>query len=107
MGIQYVTVPQIIQPFAGTLADFSGSAGAASITAVIANPARKYLLLQNVDPKNSLWFNFTTAATAASPSFKLTAGASVVFESSFVTTEALTIIREGGASVPYSVKEGT
>ena len=86
----------------GTLTDRSGSitTGGTKQTLAAANSGRKYLVIQNpstaagqnISAAESLWFNFTTDAVVGEPSFELPAGASFVMESSFVSTELISVI---------------
>lgn len=83
-----------VRPSQGTLTDRSGTitTGGTAQQAMAANASRKYLLIQNISD-TVMWFNFTTTAVADSPSHYLAAnGGSFVQESSFVSTEAISII---------------
>ncbi len=96
----------IALPTQGTLTDRSGTATNASTTLMAANSSRKYLLIQNTGA-NGIWINFTTAAVAASPSFLLAGqNATFVMEGNFVSTEAVTVIRNGNSNQTFSAKEG-
>lgn len=53
---------------------------------------RRYLFIQNIDPGEDLWFNFTTTAVVGQPSIKLSPGAAFVMEGSFVSTELVSVI---------------
>ena len=100
-------VNQPVTPAKGTLTDRSGLTSATpstSTTAIAANASRKYLLIQNVSTTATIWVNFTSAATADQPSFQLTPGSSIVQESGFVSTEAVTVL-SATASVSYTAKE--
>jgi hypothetical protein len=80
-----------LRPNTGTLTDNSGTTSATPSTSaqiMAANPTRKYLLIQNVSA-NTLWINFTTAATTTQPSIELLPGGSLVQETGFVSTEAI------------------
>lgn len=92
-------------PATGALTDRSGTATSVSTTLMAANANRKYLFIANATG-NTLWFNFTTAATNASPSIELRGNSSFVMEGTFVSTEAITVIRAGGANVAFTAKEG-
>lgn len=89
----------------GALTDRSGTATAASTTLMSANTSRKYLFIYNPQAQ-AMWINFTSAATAATPSIKLSGGSSFVMEGSFISTEAITCIRDGGVNVAFTAKEG-
>lgn len=95
-----------VSPGDGTLTDRSGSIAAAntSQTLCAANPARKYLFIQN-NSTAALGINFTGAATLGQGSIQLAAGASYVMESGYVSTEAVTIIG-GTLGQVYTAKEG-
>jgi hypothetical protein len=80
----------------GTLTDASGTitAGGTAQVATAASANRKYLLIVNpLSATETLYFNFTTTAVAASPSIALAAGDSYESDGSgFVSTEALSVI---------------
>ncbi len=90
----------------GTVTDRSGSitTGGTAQQLMAANSSRKYLFIQNVSAAD-LWINFTTTAVADSPSIKLASGNAFFMESSFVSTEAISII---GATTgqKWTAKEG-
>ena len=92
----------------GTLTDRSGTitAGGTAQTLAAANTARKYLLIQNLHATEVLWVNFTTAAVANQPSLQLAAaGGSLVMESSYVSTELVSVIAATTGHA-FSAKEG-
>lgn len=93
-------------PVLGSITQASGTAGATSTTALASNAARKYLLIQNHSARN-MWFSFTGPATTAKPSLKLIAGTSFVMEGVYVSTQAVTTIREGGNDADFTIVEGT
>lgn len=75
------------------LTDRSGTitAGGAAQTAAAANPARRYLILQNVSD-TIMHFNFGVTAVASQPSLLLAVGATVVFAGPIVPTALLSVI---------------
>lgn len=77
----------------GTLTDRSGTiaAGDTAQQLAAANGTRRYLLIQNASG-GDLWVDFTTTAVKDQPSIKLAAGASLIMDGSFVTTEIVSII---------------
>lgn len=78
----------------GTLTDGSGTiaTGGTAQTVFAANANRRYLLVQN-NSSGALWVNFTTTAVESQPSVQLAAnGGSIVMETGFVSTEAISII---------------
>lgn len=83
----------IANPVANTLTDCSGTitSGATAQTMVATNATRKYLYIQNVSD-TTMWINFTTTAVANQPSLSITAGSSFVMESTFVSTELVSVI---------------
>lgn len=84
-----------IAPQQGVLTDRSGSlaAGNTSQQMMASNATRKYLLIQNVDTAEDLWFTFGgSAAVKDQPSLKLAPGGSFVMEGSFISTEAVQVI---------------
>jgi hypothetical protein len=86
----------------GLLTDASGSLSDAASHTILAAGTRKYIILQNVGSVD-MWVNFTTTATAASPSILLKAlGVGVmVFEGNFVPTDAINAI---GSGASYTLK---
>ena len=95
-----------IRPANGALTDNSGTTSATANTSTQimgVNYARKYLLIQNTSG-NTMWINFTSAATTTQPSIELLAGGSLVQESSFVSTEAVNVICSV-ASQTYTAKQ--
>jgi hypothetical protein len=96
-----------VRPTQGTLTDNSGTTSATpstSTTIMASNATRKYLLIQNVSTVNTIWINFTSAATATEPSYQLLPGGSIVQEASFISTEAITVLCTV-ASSPYTAKQ--
>lgn len=92
----------------GTFTDKSGTTSATpstSTTLAAINATRKYLFIQNISTSATIWINFTSAATAGSGSIELLPLASYALESSFITTELVTVLSTT-ASVAYSAKEG-
>ena len=96
----------IVRPYAGTLTDFSGTATNTSSQAIAANTNRKYLLIHNPSG-NTMWINFGAAATNSTPSIELTPNTFFIMEGSFVSTQAVNVIRAGAANVDFTAKEGT
>jgi hypothetical protein len=94
-----------ITPTTGVLTDRSGTlaAGGVAQTVCAANGVRKYFLFENVSTAD-LWINFTTAAVIGEPSIRITPKGSLVMESSFISTEAVSVI---GATISqaYTAKE--
>lgn len=90
----------------GALTDRSGTitAGGAAQTLAAANPARRYLLIQNASAAD-LWINFTTAAVIDSPSIKLSAGDAFSMAAEYVSNQLISII---GATTgqKFTAKEG-
>lgn len=80
-------------PVRGSLTNRSGTItlGGTAQTLAAANTSRSYLLVQNISAEN-LWINFTTAAVADQPSFKIVPGDTFFMESSFLSTELISII---------------
>ena len=77
----------------GTLIDRSGTItlGGTAQSLAPANANRKYFIFQNISAAN-LYINFTAAAVASQPSITIAAGGSYVMESSFVSSEAISVI---------------
>ena len=95
-----------MRPNTGILTDNSGTtSGTVSTSTQImaANPARKYLLIQNTS-SNTIWINFTTAAVANQPSIELLSGGSIVQETGFVSSEAVNVLSTV-ASQAYTAKQ--
>lgn len=90
----------------GSLTDQSGeiSTGGQAQQLMAANVNRRYLLIQNLS-NGDLWFDFGVDAQADQPSVKLSPGAAFVMESTFVSTQALSIF---GATTgqAFAAKEG-
>lgn len=89
----------------GVLVDRSGTASSSSSTLMPANEDRSYLFIQNVSA-GTIWINFTSDATASSPSIALGPGATYTLGTSFITTEKITVIRAGILDLSYTAKEG-
>jgi len=90
----------------GTVTDKSGtfSTGGTAQSLAAANANRKYLIIQN-NSVETLWFNFTTTAVIGQPSMSLLPNGSFVMESSYVSTELVSIIGATTGSA-FSAKEG-
>jgi hypothetical protein len=96
-----------LNPTKGTLTDNSSTTSATpstSTTLMSSNASRKYLLIQNLSSSSTIWINFTSAATAGAGSIELVPYGSLVQETNFVSTEAITVLSTA-ASVPYSAKQ--
>lgn len=90
----------------GTLTDRSGIATGTSATLMAANSNRKYILIQSTG-SNGIWINFTSTAAAASPSILLSGqNSTFLMEGSFVSTEAIMVIRNGNSNQTFTAKEG-
>lgn len=71
-----------------------------------ASATRRYLfMMAHPDNTGTVWINFTDDATTDSPSIPLVAGAGLVFEGSFVTTQAVNVIASA-ANQKLIAKEG-
>lgn len=92
----------------GTLTDRSGATSASSNTStelIPANASRKYLIIQNVGIFD-VWINFGGSASKEVQSLLLEPKQGIVFEDSFVPTEAVHVYSFDGTSVPIMAKEG-
>jgi len=69
-----------------------------------ANANRTYLFIQNLSSTENLWINFGTDAVQSQPSILLLPYASFVMESTFVSTERLSVIATT-TSHPWAAKE--
>lgn len=80
------------QVTAGVVTDHSGTVttGGVAQSLMAANPGRRFLFIQNVSV-GSLWINFTTTAVANPPSIHIPTGTSLMFDGSFVSSEAVSI----------------
>lgn len=86
----------IRDPTTGTLANGAQTAvGAAAVQVLAANANRKVAFVQNVGNQN---IRVGITGVTATTGLQLTPGSAVIFESPFVTTQAIFAIREGGAS---------
>ncbi len=89
----------------GGLTDRSGQIGVGSVAQSVmdANVNRKYMFIENVSDAD-LWINFNTDANEDQPSLKIVASGSFVMESTFISTDSVSII---GAMVSqsYTAKE--
>lgn len=94
-----------VGPATGTLTDRSGTAQATSTQIAASNATRKYFFIQNTGAK-TLWFNFTTAAVAASPSIRLLPYEIYELDGDFVSTEAINVIRGSTPAPTFTAKEG-
>ena len=93
----------------GTLTDRSGTVatGTTSQQLMAANANRKYLLIENASSTESLFINFTSAASvSAAGSIELVkGGSSFIMEGEFVTTEQINVTATTTAHA-YIAKEG-
>lgn len=96
-----------VAPAAGLLTDQSGAltTGGTAEVMMASNADRAYLLIQNIDTAEDLWFNFTTTAVADQPSIKLGPGDSFVMESGFISTQAISVIA-ATTGHKWTAKEG-
>lgn len=92
-------------PASGSLIDRSGNATNVSSQIMAANSSRKYLFIQN-SAGVSLWINFGVAAVLAPPSIEIKPNGAFTMEGSFVSTQAVNIIKNAAASTAYTAKEG-
>ncbi len=97
-------MPITVNSINSTLTDRSGLATSASAQISPANVNRKYIFIQNIST-GTIWINFTTAATAASPSMRLMAGDIFLMEDRFIAADAINVIREGGTDLAFVCKE--
>lgn len=90
----------------GVVSDVSGSIATNATSQELApiNAARRYLMIQNTDPAEDMWIDFTQDAVIGSPSFLLPAGAAFGMEASFVSSEKITVIA-ATAGHTYSARE--
>lgn len=102
-GAQWVTVP-----VRGPLINRSGTitVGGAAQALAVANTTRNYLLVVNPASNTaSLWVDFGVDAVAASPSIEIRPGGALVFEASFIPTDAVSILAATTAT-PFIAREG-
>lgn len=78
----------------GSLTDKSGAlaAGNAAEDLMVANAARRYFFIQNLDAAEDLWINFTTTAVKDKPSIKLGPGQSYENPAHYCSTEKISVI---------------
>lgn len=93
------------KPYQGALTDRSGTATSTSTQIMAANVSRKYIFIQNLGAL-PIYFNFTSTATAGGGSIALTSYASFTMEGTFISTEAINIIRSGSSDLTFTAKEG-
>lgn len=98
-------VTQPIRAGTGTLTDRSGTATATSTQFMAANTNRKFFFIQNLG-NAPVYINFTSAASVGSGSIALSQFGVFVMEESFISTEAVNIIRSGGSNLIFTAKEG-
>lgn len=92
----------------GTLTNRSGTiaTGATAQSMMSANSARRYLLIQNpTTGTESFWINFTTTAVRSQPSIEFAPGVTLVWEGSFIPTEAVSVIA-ATTGTAFVAKEG-
>lgn len=92
-------------PASGSLTNRSGNATNVSSQVMAANASRKYMLIQNSSGV-SLWIDFGVAAVTAPPSIEIKANGVFTMEGSFISTQAVNIIKSAAASTAYTAKEG-
>lgn len=93
--------------YRGPLLDHSGTitTGGTAQPLMPYNGERSYLFIQNNHATADLWIDFGQTAVGSQPSMRLPAGADLVFEDSFIPTNAISIF--GGTSTqPFTAKEG-
>lgn len=97
------TVAPVVQM---TLTDHSGTITAANTSQQImaANPARQYLLFENISSK-PMWVNFGVAAVTTQPSILVNGGGSLIMEGPTVSSEVLNVIC-ATVGVAFVAKEG-
>lgn len=89
----------------GALTDHSGTTpDLLDNIVVIANATRKYLLIQNLSA-DDFWINFGAVAVTSQPSFKMSSDSVLIFESNFITNQAIHLIATVAAQ-DYCIKEG-
>lgn len=98
--------PIQVRPGAGTVTHISGTAGSTSSTALASNANRVYLMIQNHSTR-TMWFRLDGTAAATKPSIKLLPNTVFTMESGFISTQAVTVIREGNTDVDFTIIEGT
>src|SRR5579859_5620451 len=78
----------------GTITNRSGTIalGGTAQSLMVANPARRYLMIQNLDATASLWIRFGAAAVIGQPSTEVKPGAVLTQEDQFVDSESVSII---------------
>jgi hypothetical protein len=78
----------------GTITNRSGTiaVGATAQSLMAANPARRYFMLQNLDPSVSLWVRIGATAVQSQPSTELKPGAVLVQEDNFISSESVSVI---------------
>jgi hypothetical protein len=93
-------------PKIGAFTDISGTitAGGTAQTISAASLTRRYLLIQNVDPDEDMWVDFGVDAVEDQPSIRLAPYGSIVFENSFVPSQAVSVIATTTAH-PFTAKE--
>lgn len=82
-----------IVPTHAALIDSSGAItlGGTAETIESAGRVRKYFMFQNISD-TTMWINFGTTAVADEPSISVVAGATLVFEGSFVPTGSVSVM---------------
>ena len=94
----------ILQTNNGPMADHSGTVATAltSVSAVIGQPNRTYLFLQNLSTGN-MWVNFGAAATAGSGSIKLLPNGGAYEMFGVCSTDEIFVLAESAGS-EYTLK---
>lgn len=89
--------------YKGTLVDRSGTATVTSQILAPANPARKYLFIQNISG-GVIWVNFGAVASPNKPSIRLQVGEAFIMDG-FICTDYVSVIA-GATTKDYTAKEG-
>ena len=96
---------QIDAQVRGSLVDRSGSITTANTSQQVmpANPRRSYLLFQNTS-SGDLWIDLNVPAVASTPAIRVVASGSMVWQRSFIPTDALNVIG-ATAGATFTAKE--
>lgn len=91
----------------GVLSDFGGTiaTGGTAQTIIGPNLARRFLLIENLDPTEDLWLDFTSAAVLSQPSILIPHGETFRMDGAFVSTEEVSLNATTTAH-PFAAKEG-
>jgi hypothetical protein len=104
-GPEATVAPHLVQGLRRDLTDQSGTiaSGGVAQTLMAANPTRAYLLIENVDPSEDLWIDFTADAVVGQPSILIAPRSGFVMDG-FVSGEAVSVIA-ATTSHPFSARE--